>query len=70
MQLRRLKDRRPPGSHLVIDVNAVQAVEVGLVAVLVPPAPSVRHGAAGDEGRGVTVFGREEATAVVAEGVA
>lgn len=53
----------------MIDVDAVQAVEVCLVAVLIPPAPSIRHGAAGDEGRRVAVLGGEEAAAVVSEGI-
>lgn len=54
----------------MIDVDAVKAVEVCLVAVLVPPASSVRHSTAGDERRWVAVFGGEEAVAVVTEGIA
>lgn len=54
----------------MIDVDAVQAVEVRLVAVLVPPAASVRHGTAGDEGRRVAVLGGEEAATVVSERIA
>lgn len=61
---------RPTGSHLVIDVDAILAVEVRLVAVLVPPAPSIRHGTAGDKGRRVAVLGGEEAATVVSEGIA
>lgn len=56
--------------YLVFDVDAVQAVEVRLVAVLVPPASSVRHGAAGDEGRRVAVSGGEDYVVVITEGVA
>lgn len=54
----------------MIDVNAILAVEVRLVAVLVPPAPSIRHGTAGDKGRRVAVLGGEEAATVVSEGIA
>lgn len=53
----------------MIDVNAVQAVEVCHVAVLIPPAPSIRHGAAGDKGCRVAVLGREKSAAVVGEGI-
>lgn len=58
---------RQSGGHLVLDVDAVDAVEVCLVAVLVPPASSVRHGAARDERRRVAVFGGEEPVVVVTE---
>lgn len=50
-------------------VDAVEAVEVCLVAVLVPPASSIRHGAAGDEGRQVPVFGGKDPVVVVTERV-
>jgi len=53
----------------VIGVLAVDPVEVGLVAVLVPPASSVGHGTAGDEGRQVPVFGGEDPLAVITERV-
>lgn len=51
----------------MFDVDAVEAVEVCLVAVLVPPASSVRHGTAGDERRRVAVFGGEDAVVVITE---
>lgn len=54
----------------MIDVDAVKAVEVCLMAVLIPPASSVRHSTAGDERRWVAVFGGEEAVVVVTEGIA
>lgn len=54
----------------MFDVDAVEAVEVRLVAVLVPPASSVRHGAAGDEWRRVAVSGGEHSVVVITEGVA
>lgn len=54
----------------MIDVDAVKAVEVCLMAVLVPPASSVRHSTAGDERRWVAVFGGEQAVVVVTEGIA
>lgn len=60
---------RPPGGHLVIDVDAIQAVEVCLVAVFIPPAPSIRHGAAGDKGRRVAILGGEKAAVMVSEGI-
>lgn len=51
--------------YLVIDTGVVEAIKVGLVAVLVPPTPPIGHGAAGDERRGVSVSGREHARVVV-----
>lgn len=54
----------------MFDVDAVQAVQIGLVTVLVPPAASVRHGAAHDGLRQVAVFGGEQALVVVTQRVA
>lgn len=51
-------------------VDSVQAVEVCLVAVLVPPAASVRHGTAGDGLSQVPVSGGEDSAVVITEGVA
>ena len=51
--------------YLVIDTGVVEAIKVGLVAVLIPPTPPIGHGAAGDERRGVSVSGREHAPVVV-----
>lgn len=56
-------------TDLVSDADAVEAVEVRLVAVLVPPAASVRHGTAGDEWGRVPVFGGEDPVVVITEGV-
>lgn len=49
----------------MIDIGVVEAIKVGLVAVLIPPTPPIGHGAAGDERRGVSVSGREHARVVV-----
>ena len=57
------------GGYLVFDVDAVESVQIRLVAVLVPPPSSVRHGTAGDERRQVSVFGGEDAVVVVTERV-
>lgn len=54
----------------MFDVDAIKAVEVCFMAVLVPPASSVRHGAAGDEERQVAVFGGEDPVVVITERVA
>ena len=49
----------------MFDVDAVEAVQVCFMAVLVPPSSSIRHGTAGDEGRWVSVFGGEDPVVVV-----
>lgn len=51
--------------YLIITVGAVATVEVGLVAVLVPPASCVRFGAVDAEGKRVLVPGGERAAIVV-----
>lgn len=56
--------------YLLIGFGVVQAVEVCLVTVLVPPASFVGHGTAGDEGRWVPVTRRERALIVVLHRVA
>lgn len=56
-------------SDLVFEVDAVQPVQVGLVAVLVPPTTSIRHGTARDERRRVSVFGREDTVVMVSHGI-
>lgn len=56
-------------AHLVLDVDAVEAVQVGFVAVHVPPASSIGHGTAGDGGCRVAVFGGEDLIVVVTQRV-
>ena len=55
-------------SHLVIFRCGEQAVEVGLVAVPVPPSSPVGHGTEPDVGA-VSVSGGERPAAVVCHGV-
>lgn len=53
----------------MFDVDAIEAVEVCLMAVFVPPSSSVRHGTAGDERCQVPIFGGEDPVVMVGEGV-
>lgn len=48
---------------------SILAIEVGAVAVLVPPGPFVGHGTVGHSDVIVPVLGGEGATLVISEGV-
>ena len=66
MELQKELERR---LYLVVAVDTVETIEVGLVAVLVPPAPHVGPGTVDSQRVGVFIFGRERATIVIPHGV-
>lgn len=57
------------GAYLAVPGLPVLPVEVGPVAVLIPPSSLVRHGAVGNRDVVVSVLGGERASLVVAERV-
>lgn len=59
----------PQTSHLVVHCAPIKPVEVGIVAVPVPPGPSVRDGTRDEQVVGVSVPGREDTATVVAHGI-
>ena len=56
-------------SHLVVHRAPIEPVEVGIVAVPLPPGPTVRDGTGDEQVVGVSVTGGEDTAAVVAHGV-
>lgn len=58
-----------PVNPLTVPGLSVLAVEVGAVAVLIPPGPFVGHGTVGDGDVVVPVLGGEGASLVIGEGV-
>lgn len=55
--------------YLTVPGLSVLAIEVGAVAVLIPPGPFIGHGAVGHSHVIVPVLGGEGAALVIAEGV-
>merc|ERR1719309_91558 len=58
-----------PHHTLIVGADVVESVEVGLVAVLVPPAPHVGLGTVDPKRVWVSVVGGERPTVVVFHGV-
>lgn len=55
--------------HLVVHCAPIEPVEVGIVAVPIPPGPTVRDGTGDEQVVGVSITGRKNTAAVVAHGV-
>lgn len=56
-----------PDPYLAVSGLAIFAVEVGPVAVLIPPGPFVGHGTVCDGNIVVSVFGRKRAPLMIGE---
>lgn len=67
--VRRNAEGFQPSPYLAVPGLSVLAVEVGAVAVLIPPGAFVGHGTVGYRNIVVPVLGGERAALVVSEGV-